>query len=99
MSRPLIIYEEYRLHAICFTMRSVTVYFLAYFKPFEGTSINRLCHLIACFPIHLIADEITRRHGPSDPTKTTVRMDHNKKVSNPVMAVGKTILFRYYAFF
>lgn len=75
LKRPLIIYEEYRLHAIFFTYRALTVYLLGYFMPFEGTSLNRLMHLPAVMIIHFITDEITRRHGPNDPTLTTVRID------------------------
>lgn len=35
LNRPLVIWEEYRLHAIGFTMRGVSVYLFGYFWPYE----------------------------------------------------------------
>jgi len=52
----LIIYEEYRLHAIFFTCRGLSLYILGLIKPFEGTSLNNLMHLPAVMIIHLITD-------------------------------------------
>jgi hypothetical protein len=35
MKRPLVIWEEYRLHAISFTARGVSVYLFAVFWPYD----------------------------------------------------------------
>jgi hypothetical protein len=71
------------------------VYLVGYFKPFAGSSLNNLMHLPAVMLIHLIADEITRRHGPNDPTLTTVRIDSKTKELFP----GHHLIFRFYAFY
>ena len=95
IKRPLIIYEEYRLHAIVFVFRALFIYLIGVFKPFEGTSFNNLIHLPAVIIIHLITDEITRRYGPDDPTLTTVRINHKAKEEFP----GHHMIYRFYAFF
>lgn len=95
IKRPLIIYEEYRMHAIFFSFRALLVYLIGYFKPMEGSSLNNLIHLPAVMIIHLCADEITRRYGPNDPTKTTVRINHKAKEEFP----GHHNIYRFYAFF
>lgn len=44
LKRPLVIWEEYRLHAISFTMRGVSAYLFALFWPYEWhTDFQHLC--------------------------------------------------------
>jgi hypothetical protein len=71
------------------------LYLVGYFEPFKGTSLNNLMHLPAVVIIHLIADEITRRHGPNDPRLTTVRINSEDKEDFP----GHHLIFRFYAFY
>lgn len=65
LSKPLIIWHEYRLHTIVFTLRSVSVYLYSLCN-FEDTTLNRFCLLFGFLAHHLVVDEITRRHGPED---------------------------------
>eukprot|EP00928_Gymnodinium_smaydae_P097030 TRINITY_DN8694_c0_g2_i2.p1 TRINITY_DN8694_c0_g2~~TRINITY_DN8694_c0_g2_i2.p1 ORF type:complete len:317 (-),score=32.71 TRINITY_DN8694_c0_g2_i2:212-1162(-) len=62
-SRPMVIYEEYRLHAITFTARCVAVYIFGLIRPFRDTYLERVLLFATVIVWHLIADEITRRHG------------------------------------
>ena len=60
---PTIIYEEYRLHAIVFTFRSLLIYLAAYEQ--------RVMRLIIVLGASAVADLISREVG--DPRQTTVR--------------------------
>jgi len=62
-SRPMVIYEEYRLHAITFTARCVAVYVFGLVRPFRDTYLERVLLFATVMVWHAIADEITRRHG------------------------------------
>ena len=69
INKPLIIWEEYRLHAIVFTLRTFSTYWWGYLKPFEPESIvGRILQFCMIFAHHLVVDEITRRYGPEDKT-------------------------------
>lgn len=72
INRPMIIWEEYRLHAIVFTLRSVAIYAHGVWRPLAGTAAEPLLLLVLVMGWHLIADEITRRF--SDGNHTTVRI-------------------------
>eukprot|EP00928_Gymnodinium_smaydae_P097031 TRINITY_DN8694_c0_g3_i1.p1 TRINITY_DN8694_c0_g3~~TRINITY_DN8694_c0_g3_i1.p1 ORF type:complete len:335 (-),score=41.39 TRINITY_DN8694_c0_g3_i1:409-1359(-) len=74
-SRPMVIYEEYRLHAITFTARCVAVYIFGLFRPFRETYLERVLLFATVMVWHLIADEITRRHGSRG--VSAVRCDGN----------------------
>lgn len=60
---PTIIYEEYRLHAIVFTFRSLFIYLAAYEQ--------RVMRLLIVLMASAVADLISREVG--DPRQTTVR--------------------------
>lgn len=47
---------------------------------------------------HVIADEITRRHGPADPNQTTVRGRSDNDGNSHMSKIPKAVL-RFYAFF
>lgn len=47
---------------------------------------------------HVIADEITRRHGPVDPNQTTVRGKSDGDGNSHMSKIPKVVL-RFYAFF
>lgn len=58
VSKPLIIYEEYRIHAILFTFRSYGIYLM---DQFNLLTRSRLLLFILC--CHLVIDWITYKHG------------------------------------
>ncbi|CAE7939346.1 unnamed protein product [Symbiodinium sp. KB8] len=76
LSRPMIIWEEYRLHAIVFTMRCVSVYAYGVLRPFKDPNMERLMLVPLVLIHHVLADEITRRFGPEDKSQTTVRVNN-----------------------
>lgn len=67
LSKPTIIWQEYRLHAINFTAGCIIVYSFAILWPLEDCLITRIALFCCRISIHLVADEITRRYGPDDP--------------------------------
>lgn len=94
-SKPMVIWHEYRLHAMVFTLRCCTVYAAALLRPFSPGSIaDRLVLLPTVLIPHLLADEITRRYGPEDPGQTTIRCDEKKAKSLPIV-----IMSRFYSFY
>jgi hypothetical protein len=90
-NRPMIIWEEYRLHAIVFSTRCMSVYAMGTFRPFEGMLIERFMIPLVVLAHHLVADYVTKIHGSKDGT-TTVRVHdgHRPEI--------KTVL-RFYAFY
>jgi hypothetical protein len=54
--KPLIIWEEYRLHAIIFTMRGVSVYLFGLVRPFAGTDLEKALLYCTVMAHHLVAD-------------------------------------------
>ena len=68
--KPLIMYKEYQLHAIMFTLRSVIIYVL-------GLYSTKSFQWYACFVVHQIVDYITRVHGT--PGNTAVRSRGNSR--------------------
>jgi hypothetical protein len=92
LSRPMIIWEEYRLHAIVFSLRSLSVYIFGIYRPFQGTLYENLTLGLIVAIHHLIVDEITRRYGSSDKSSTTVRVKDNGNIF-------VTFVLRFYAFY
>lgn len=92
VSKPMIIWHEYRLHAMVFTLRCCSTYLIALYSPFGDTYLGRAVQFCFVLAHHLVVDEITRRHGPTDPNHTTVRVD------NEGGAFTKAVL-RFYAFY
>lgn len=75
LSKPLIIWNEYRLHAIVFSLRCVSVYVFGMLVP-----MNKYIHLLQYATVmshHIIVDEITRRYGVPD--ETTVRAQNKSR--------------------
>jgi hypothetical protein len=87
----MIIWEEYRLHAIVFSVRCMSVYLFATLNPFEGTLFERIALPALVLAHHMMADKITEWYGAKDGT-TTVRVKDNQ---------GKAIsaILRFYAFY
>lgn len=73
LSRPMIIWEEYRLHAIVFTTRCLSVYIFGILKPFQNSIFEHLTLPVVVLSHHVVADLITKKHGAKDGS-TTVRM-------------------------
>lgn len=91
INRPMIIWEEYRLHAIVFTSRTLAVYLFGLVRPFQGTIAERVLLAASVLSFHLLADYVTKIHGAKDGT-TTVRIKDNQ--STDVAAV-----LRFYALY
>lgn len=65
LKKPYIIWEEYRLHAISFSLRCTAVFIAAW------AGANRFVLFPTVMIWHIIADEITRQYGTTG--QTTVR--------------------------
>lgn len=76
-NRPMIIWEEYRLHAIVFSVRSFSCFIFSQMGLVNWVSLKQYLFIMAH---HLVVDEITRRYGRGE-GETTVRNKHDK-VSN-----------------
>lgn len=92
LSRPMIIWEEYRLHAIVFSLRCFSLYLFAVFRPFQDQEYESVIQGVLGLLHHVVADKISERYGASDKSSTTVRLkdDHG---------LLTTIVFRFYAFY
>jgi len=73
LKRPLVIWNEYRLHAIIFTLRSVSVYLFGLYYPYQNMEYDNIVLFTFVMAHHLVVDEITRRVGPGDLGMTTIR--------------------------
>lgn len=91
VNRPMIIWEEYRLHAIVFSTRCVSVYLYGYFRPFQGTDFERYALVVLVLLHHVMADKITEWYGSKNGV-TTVRV-HDKHRRDI------TAVLRFYAFY
>jgi hypothetical protein len=91
IKRPMIIWEEYRLHAIVFSVRCMSVYLFACLNPFEGTLMERVALPTLVLAHHVMADKITEWYGAKDGT-TTVRVKDNQ-------GKGTAAVLRFYAFY
>jgi hypothetical protein len=78
IKRPIIIWEEYRLHAIVFSLRQVSASLVAGLYPMQGNDWDHVVTFCIYMAHHLVVDEITRRLGPKDGS-TTVRGKFNEK--------------------
>jgi hypothetical protein len=87
----MIIWEEYRLHAIVFSTRCLSVYAMGTFRPFAGTLLERAMIPLVVLVHHIGADLITEKYGSKDGV-TTVRVHDGHR------AEIKTVL-RFYAFY
>lgn len=89
--KPMVIYEEYRQHAMVFTARCFLVFAIAYLFP-DGPSWYPPVAVMCC---HLLADRITSIHGTKG--NTAVRATQRAmKISNFYKYVGK--LYSLYQF-
>jgi cytochrome b involved in lipid metabolism len=84
LSNPLIIYQEYRLHAIVFTLRAILVsLFGLYHQQLLGhmpVAYPRVCLSLILVSMHSTVDYITYRYGI--PGITTVRNGNDQQIRN-----------------
>lgn len=85
-NKPLVIYEEYRLHAIVFTLRSIAMYILGVLN------LQYLCGITVLF-YHILADFITNKYGT--PGLTAVRFNDKYKYKSDFLARRS---YSYYQF-
>ena len=94
INRPMIIWEEYRLHAIVFTLRCFSVFVYGYsarhWLGWAGRSWEPLVLYVLVMAHHVLADLVTAKYGSAD--YTTVR------IQDKSTTFSKTIL-RFYAFY
>ena len=91
IKRPMIIWEEYRLHAIVFSVRCMSVYLFACLNPFEGTMLERIALPALVLAHHVMADKVTEWYGAKDGTTTVRVKDNQGKVTAAIL--------RFYAFY
>eukprot|EP00943_MAST-04B_sp_MAST-4B-sp1_P000495 g495.t1 len=97
-NKPMVIYEEYRLHAMIFTFRCVSVYACAVLWPVEQRPVYAVALVVAAH--HLLADYVTKIWGNGSTAVRTNAKNLNsfyKKVAlfysfYQYMAIGSHIL-------
>lgn len=97
IKRPIIIWEEYRLHAIVFSMRQISASLVAGLWPMQNNELDHVALFCIYMGHHLVVDEITRRLGPKDGS-TTVRGkfdEKTKKFSNNYVPGTKLVTLGY----
>jgi len=100
MKFPMIMWNEYRLHAIVFTLRCFSTFSLGFFvktqpwlAEFVQTLPGRFFCCAVCLAHHVVADLITKWHGTEG--VTSVRVARSKKTGQ--IAYARVKLF--YAFY
>lgn len=89
---PLIIYEEYRIHAILFTLRSFFVTIIGMNQDYLGKTTSSTLLVVSILIIHLLVDYVTYLHGT--PGITAVRhLDKDEGINK----LGKRF-YSYYQF-
>jgi hypothetical protein len=92
LSRPVMIWEEYRLHAIVFTLRCMVIFAIALAaqEGFWRRDRSTLLQFLCVMPLHAVADLITRKFGTPNTTTVRVSNDH---------CLQTKIILRFYAFY
>ena len=78
LKRPLVIWNEYRLHTIVFTARCISISLFSQFWPWFNNEFDYFALLVTVLVHHLIADEITRRFGEANATTVRGKFDGEK---------------------
>jgi len=92
----MMIWEEYRLHAIIFSVRCLTVFLMATLRPFDpALGWNPNMEYVALWGVilvhHRLADAVTAVYGDKD-GRTTVRQGDNH-------SPNIQLVLRFYAFY
>ena len=91
LNRPMMIWEEYRQHAIVFSVRCLSVFLFDQLVPKSVPDFaRRATQCMFILAHHLLVDDITRRHG--DRSHTTVRVDNSS-------STWTKIVLRFYSFY
>jgi hypothetical protein len=90
-NRPMIIWEEYRLHAIIFSVRCLSVYLFGFFFPPTGALWERIALPTAVLLHHVVVDRVTDVYGSKDGSTTVRIKDDNKP--------DVTAVLRFYSFY
>ena len=77
VDRPLIIYEEYRLHAILFSTRAILVSVIGIYARDLEPRLRQCLLWSTLLCIHLLVDWVTRKHGTTG--VTAVRNNNDGK--------------------
>jgi hypothetical protein len=92
IENPLIIYEEYRVHAILFTLRAILVSVFGLVMHLIPVSVQKVSLIALVLSIHLLVDYVTIKHGRSG--VTAVRVANTDK---GFLKFGK-LCYSYYQF-
>ena len=94
--QPMMIYEEYRLHAVVFTLRCIMVFAFAMWRPFEqyGETVEAAALYFTVMFNHVLADLVTKKFGT--PGNTAVRVRTDNKGDRPWHI---TFGMRFYSFY
>ena len=95
IENPLIIYEEYRLHAIVFTFRGIYVSCFGLFMHLIPKQFQLPSLLISVLLIHLLVDLITYKFGK--PGVTAVRINEAPKKESHLLKKA-TLGYAFYQF-
>eukprot|EP01130_Rhizamoeba_saxonica_P004463 TRINITY_DN1823_c0_g1_i1.p1 TRINITY_DN1823_c0_g1~~TRINITY_DN1823_c0_g1_i1.p1 ORF type:complete len:296 (+),score=14.27 TRINITY_DN1823_c0_g1_i1:50-937(+) len=90
LNRPMIIWEEYRQHAILFTVRAFGTFLFGWYRPFKNTWMENVALFVLMMGNHYYADIITQKHGSKN--HTTVRVDGD-------VSFYSKIVLRFYSFY
>jgi hypothetical protein len=95
VNKPMIIWEEYRLHAIVFTIRCFSVWCFHWFKPQSVRNTETEYFLLYCMVMihHVVVDKITLVYGT--PGQTAVRVQDDRKKDGGAIFYAK----RFYGFY
>ena len=103
MKRPIVIWEESRLHSIVFSLRSISVALFAKLWPWQNNEWDHLALFICVMVHHYIADEITRRYNKGGVNGTTIRgkadgdKNSNEFAAPKAMKIA-TLMYSFYQF-
>ena len=95
IENPLIIYEEYRLHAIVFTFRGIYVAVLGLCIDYVPLNLRLIALISGIAFVHLLTDLITYKYGK--PGVTAVRINEARREENKLVADARYI-YSYYQF-
>ena len=95
LNTPVIIWEEYRLHAIVFTLKTCMVFAWAgimrpWFGESFGVNTDRFAFFMLMIAHNMVVDEITRRYGQAGETTVRVKDDYHW---------ARTLILRFYAYY
>ena len=90
VERPLIIYEEYRLHAILFSMRAIIITLLGMYTTSYEPYIRKILIVSILICTHLCVDYVTHKYG----THGVTAVRNNNDGKNNLKYIG--LFYSYY---